>query len=367
MTKGSRLTYFQSVRSLAAVVTFSLLATMLTACGSEERQLSEKAAAIVAGDCVNGGDKTVTIYSGRTEYLISPILEAFACESGIDVRVRWGNSTDLAVLIGEEGEATEADIFLSRSPGPVGFLEGLGLLGTIDDEVLRLVGPQNRASSGSWIGFSGRKRVLVRNLDMVADDELPTSVFELTDQRYRGRVALPATNGSFEDWFTVFRDQHGDDVATKWLQDMVNNDAKYYPNNRAIVEAAGRGEIDMGLVNHYYQYQEAEAQGDKHRATNHDFGPDDIGSLLIITAATILKTAQDSGAANELIAYLLTPQAQSYFTNKTFEYPLGAGVTANPKLPRLTALEIGTVDFDSLGGGFQETERIVRESGILAG
>ena len=136
MTKGFRHTYFQLVRSLAAVVAVSLLATVLTACGSTERQLSEKAAAIVAGDCIDSGEKTVTIYSGRTEYLISPILEAFACESGIDVRVRWGNSTDLAVLIGEEGEATEADIFLSRSPGPVGFLEGLGLLGTIDKEVL---------------------------------------------------------------------------------------------------------------------------------------------------------------------------------------------------------------------------------------
>ena len=201
----------------------------------------------------------------------------------------------------------------------------------------------------------------------MSDAELPASVFDLTEERYRGRVALPATNGSFEDWLTVFRDQHGDEVATQWLHDMVANDAKYYPNNRAIVEAAGRGEVDMGLVNHYYQYQEAAAAGDEHRAENHDFNPDDIGSLLIITAATVLDTAKDHDASNDLIAYLLSPQAQSYFTNKTFEYPLGAGIASNPILPPLTALEIGSVDFDTLGGGFEETERIVRESGILAG
>ncbi|MBH99926.1 MAG: hypothetical protein CL467_04895 [Acidimicrobiaceae bacterium] len=363
-------------RFVATILTLTLGASLLAACGSDGgNPLSEKAAAIVSSgsntdgkvDCADGRGKMVTIYSGRTEYLIGPILDAFACESGIDIRVRWGNSTDLAVLIGEEGKATEADVFLSRSPGPVGFLEGLGLLGTIDGAVLDLVEPQNRASSGAWIGFSGRKRVLVRNLDMVTDADLPTSVFDLTDERYRGRVALPATNGSFEDWFTVFRDQHGDEVATQWLHDMVDNDAEYYPNNRAIVEAAGRGEIDMGLVNHYYQYQEAAAAGDKHRAENHDFGHTDIGSLLIITAATVLETAEDYDAANELIAYLLSPQAQSYFTNKTFEYPLSAGVAPNPILPALTALEIGSVDFDTLGGGFEETERIIRESGILAG
>ena len=355
----------------ATVLAAGLAVAILAACGGGGTDLSEKAAAIVAdgsgsGGCADDRNTTVTIYSGRTEYLIGPILEAFACESGIDVRVRWGNSTDLAVLIGEEGAATEADVFLSRSPGPVGFLEGLGLLGTIDDDVLDLVEPQNRAASGAWIGFSGRKRVLVRNLDAVSDADLPASVFDLTDERYRGRVALPATNGSFEDWFTVFRDQHGDEVATTWLHDMVANDAEYYPNNRAIVEAAGRREIDMGLVNHYYQHQEAAAAGDAHRAENHDFGPDDIGSLLIITAATVLDTAEDPEASNELIAYLLTPQAQSYFTNKTFEYPLGAGVAPNPALPPLTALEIGSVDFDTLGGGFEETERIIRESGILS-
>ena len=120
----------------------------------------------------------------------------------------------------------------------------------------------------------------------------------------------------------------------------------------------------MGLVNHYYNYQEVAAAGDEHRARNHDLDDDDIGSLLIITAATVLDSAKNSGAANELLAYLLTEPVQSYFTNRTFEYPLAAGVQPNAALPKLSALEIGSVDFDALGGGFEETAKIIEASGI---
>ena len=342
------------------------LALISGACSNNEpRYLDGTAAEIYGGECTSSNGREVTVYSGRTENLIGPTLEAFACETGTDVSVRWGSSTELALLMAEEGDRTAADVFLSRSPGPVGFLESEGRLGAIDDDVLALVGEESRSKSDTWIGFSGRKRVLVHNIDSVPPDELPESVFDLTGERYRGRVAIPATNGSFVDWFTVFRDLYGSDVASQWLSDMVANDARYYPNNRSIVEAAGRGEIDMGLVNHYYQYQEAAAAGDRHRAANHDLADDDIGSLLIITAATITAGSDNRQAANELIAYLLTAPVQRYFSQRTFEYPLAAGVQPAEILPPLKALEIGSVDFDALGGGFAETIAIIEASGIL--
>ena len=348
------------------VVSALALTLVAVACsGDETRSLEGTAAQVYAGDCAASSGSTVTVYSGRSENLIGPILEAFACETGTDVAVRWGSSTDLALLLAEEGDRTAADVFLSRSPGPVGFLESRGLLGTIEADVLALSAAENRSTSGTWVGFSGRKRVLVHNLDEVLPGDLPRSVFDLTGERYRDRVAIPATNGSFLDWFTVFRDLHGTDVATRWLDDMVANGARYYPNNRSIVEAAGRGEIDMGLVNHYYQYQEAAAAGDGHRAANHGFDDDDIGSLLIITAATVTAGSENPQAANELIAYLLSEPVQRYLTTETLEYPLAAGVVPAEVLPPLKALEIGTVDFDALGGGFEESIAIVEASGIL--
>lgn len=343
------------------------LALVAAACGggTTDRTLDGTAAQIYDGQCASSADRSVTIYSGRTENLIEPVLEAFACETGIEVDVRWGASTDLALLLAEEGERSRADVFLSRSPGPVGFLESEGLLGSVDAGVLELVDEQNRSDTGSWVGFSGRKRVLVYNVDDVSTDDLPESVFDLTDEQYRGQVAIPATNGSFVDWFTVFRDQAGTDVASQWLDEMVANDARFYPNNRAIVEAADRGEIQLGLVNHYYNFQESTAVGDEHRAENHDLADGDIGSLLIITAASVLDTSENQSEANELISYLLSAPVQRYFSEETFEYPLAAGVEPAEILPPLTALEIGSVDFDALGGGFEETTAIIEASGIL--
>ncbi len=353
-------------RRLSLLVLTLAMSMVAAACGGgTDRVLEGTSAEIFGGTCASSDGGTVTIYSGRTENLIEPVLDAFACETGIEVAVRWGSSTDLALLVAEEGDRSIADVFLSRSPGPVGFLESEGLLGTIDASVLDLVSEDNRSADGSWVGFSGRKRVLVYNTDIVEDAALPTSIFDLTDERYRGQVALPATNGSFVDWFTVFRDQAGTDVATKWLEDMVTNDAKFYANNRAIVEAAGRGEIEMGLVNHYYNYQEQIAQGDSHRAENHNLADDDIGSLLIITAATILDSSENTTEANRLLEYLLSAPVQRYFSEETFEYPLAANIEPAAVLPPLTALEIGSVDFDGLGGGFEETTAIIEASGIL--
>jgi len=348
------------------ILAMTAMAVIIAACGSGgERTLDGPASDIFSGPCAESAGEEVTIYSGRTKNLIEPVLDAFACESGVDVQVRWGDSADLALILAEEGDKTEADVFLSRSPGPIGFLESRELLGSIDDATLGLVEEQNRSSSGSWVGFSGRKRVMVYNSDMVGDDELPESIFDLTGEAYRDRVAIPATNGSFVDWFTVFRDQHGNDVAEQWLADMVANGAQSYSNNRAIVEAAGRGEIDMGLVNHYYNYQESIASGDDHRGVNHNFDDGDIGSLLLITAAAVPAATDQTESANQLIEYLLSAPVQTYFTTETFEYPLASGVDAASVLPELDALEIGTVDFDRLGGGFEQSTSMIERTGIL--
>jgi len=354
---------FQKHVAFAAILVLSLV---VSACGSSTTPstLEGAAAGIYSGDCTTDTGTEITIYSGRTENLIEPVLDAFTCETGIPVAVRWGSSTELALLLDEEGDRTPADVYLSRSPGPVGFLEAGGLLQPLRSDVLDLVADDKRSANGTWVGFSGRQRVAVYNVDAIAADELPNSIFDLTDEAWRGRVAIPATNGSFLDWFTVFRDQYGTDVATQWLDDMVANDATYYPNNRSIVEAAGRGEIDLGLVNHYYNYQEAAALGADHRAENHDMGGEDIGGVLIITAATITSASQDVDEATELVQYLLSEPVQRYFTDETFEYPLAAGVEPASVLDPLSGPEIGSIDFDALGGGFEESTRIVDASGI---
>lgn len=349
---------------MTSVVILVLAGTLACGNGAGPRELEGVSASIYDGECVSPSEQVVTLYSGRSENLIEPILEAFECQTGTQVAARWGSSTQLALLLEEERDRSPADVFLSRSPGPVGFLEATGVLAQIDEEVLGLVDPQNRAAGRTWVGVTGRKRVVVYNVDALKESELPGSIFDLTDSKWSARVAIPGTNGSFLDWFTVFRDRHGTDVATRWLDEMVANDARYYPNNRSIVEAVGRGEIDIGLVNHYYNHQEQAAMGDSHRARNHDLSDTDIGSLLMITAATIPSASQNRDLAHELLKYLLSEPVQRYVTNDTFEYPLAAGVAPAEILPALSSGGVASVDFDALGGGFEETTRIVEASGI---
>lgn len=331
----------------------------------ETRKLDGVAADIFGGECAAANGKSLVVYSGRSEDLVQPVFDAFNCATGTEVEVRYGKSNELALLLSEEGSSTKADVYLSRSPGPVGFLESQNLLTTLDNSVLELLDEDYRSDDDTWVGFSGRQRVGIYNTDNVKADELPDSIFDLTDEKWRGRVAIPATNGSFVDWFTVFREQEGDDVAAKWLNDMAANDARYYKNNGSIVEAVGRGEIDFGLVNHYYNYKTKAAEGDAHRAENHSFAGDDFGSALMITAATVTEASQNKADGNELIKYLLKPEAQNYFTTSTFEYPLAKGVGANPALPPLEGIEFGSIDFDDLGGGLEGTSAIVEASGIV--
>ena len=362
---------------LRRFIRFAALATTValtaSACGSgtsasnaTENTLVGAAGDIFSGECAASTDTEITIYSGRDQELVGPVLDAFECSSGISVVTNFGDPTDLALTLVEEGDRTPADVFLSKSPGSVGFLQNEGFLQSLDDDLLGLVSDENTAANGTWVGITGRQRVLVYNTELVSEGDLPDSVFDLTDERFRGQVAIPATNGSFQDWFTVFRSQEGDDVAAQWLADMVANDAIVTESNRPTVDAVGRGEYQFGLVNHYYNFQQAEALGDDHQALNHNFAADDIGSLVIVTAAGITSSSDNVDEAQQLVEFMLSEPAQTYFTTDSLEFPLGSGVAPAEVLPSLD--DSGSdfdVAFDDLGNGLEETIAIIEDSGIF--
>jgi len=312
-----------------------------------------------------GGTDSLTVYSGRSEKLVGPIFKAFTVKTGIALDVRYGSSNDLALLLAEEGDKSPADVFLSRSPGPAGYLDDLGMLSELDDDVLDRVSATDRSPDGTWVGFAGRGRVLVYNVDEVATADLPDSVFDLTGPEYSGRVAVPGSNSSFQDWFTLFRLRNGDDVAIGWLNAMVANDSRFYPKNGAIVEAVGRNEIQFGLVNHYYNFQKVAANGDAQRSANHGFAPGDDGGLMIIATATVIDSSDEKDAANRLLAHLLSDEQQRYLTNKVYEYPLAIGVAPSDVLPPVPGDRVGAVDIDDVAAEFTRTIEIIEASGIL--
>ncbi|MGI9017039.1 MAG: iron ABC transporter substrate-binding protein [Euzebya sp.] len=317
-----------------------------------------------ASGCTSAGARNaVTIYSGRTQNLVGPLLDRFTQETGIDVDVRYGDSAELALLIQQEGERTPADVFYSQSPGATGFLAGQNRLATLDSDILDLVDPRFRNGDGLWVGVSGRQRVLVFNQDLIAKDDLPQSVFDVNDPRYAGQVAVAPSNGSFQDFITAMIVTEGEQTARDFLDGLVQADAPTYANNNAIVEAVGRGEVPMGLTNHYYNYRFLAEDPDL-PSRNHLFGGDDIGALLIASPISILQVTDQPDAARQLVQFLLNTESQTYFAEETFEYPLADGVSPAEGIPPLDTLEVPPFDIDELGGGLDTTLEMIRDSGL---
>ncbi len=325
--------------------------------------------ALIAASC--GGDSgtdssdggTITIYSGRNEDLMASVLEDFTAETGIEVNVNYGESDVLAALIAEEGDSSPADLFLSQSPGAVGFLDQAGLLDQLDAEINELVPSTVRDDDGRWIGISGRQRVLVYHPDRVSADELPTSVLEMTDPAWKDRLGVAPANGSFQDFVTAMRFQLGDDETSAWLEGLVANGAVSYAKNSAIVEAVARGEVDAGLVNHYYNFRALNEDPD-HPALNHQFATDDLGSVLIVTAAAKLASSDNDEAVDQLLTFLLSESAQRYFADETFEYPLVEGIEPAEQIPAASFADVGSLDLEELEGGLAATRDLINAAGF---
>jgi iron(III) transport system substrate-binding protein len=320
------------------------------------------AVALVGVAGCSSDEDVLTIYSGRQLDLIGPILERFAEERGVDIEVREGTTAELALLVEEEGDRSPADVFISQSPGAVAYLDGAGRLQELPGEVLDAVPADDRAPDGEWVGLTGRVRTLVYNPELIDEADLPASVLDLVDPRYDGQLAVAPGNASFQDFVTGLRGELGDEQAGAFLEGLAGNDALTFPNNVAILDAVNRGEIAMGLINHYYWFEHAVDEPDQ-PAQLHFFGEGDLGSMLLVTAASVLDTADDPELANELVAFLLGEEAQRYFAEETLEYPLAAGVEPVEGLFPLDEIVSARIDFDTLGS-LDETISLIRASGL---
>ena len=321
-------------------------------------------AALLAAGCGGDGERELTVYSGRSPDLIGPLLERFTEETGINVNVRYGGTAQLATLLIEEGDRSPADVYIAQDAGALGAVQAAGLFADLDDEVLELVPPAYRSREGQWVGLSGRARVLVYNTDTIDPTELPTSILELTDPKWRGRVAWAPANGSFQAWVTALRVGEGEEAARAWLEGMKANDAVEFPNNTSIVAAVGRGEIELGLVNHYYLLRFLAEQGEGFPARNYHTGPGDIGTLVNVAGAGVLRTSERGDEAREFLEFMLGEEAQRYYAETNSEYPLIAGVPSAPHLTPIAELQPPDIDLSDLAD-LEGTLRLLRAAGVL--
>ncbi len=310
-------------------------------------------------------DRTLTVYSGRSRTLVHPLLLAFGESTGVDIRVKYAGSASTAATIFEEGDNTPADVVFLQDPGSLGSLAAAGILADLPPATLDRVDPRLRDPNGRWIGTSGRARTVIYNTDTInPETDLPDSILDFTGDEWRGRVGWAPRNGSFQSFVTAMRLQLGDARAREWLEGIRDNDARAYPNNVSIVQAAANGEVDVGFVNHYYLERFLAEHGPGFKARNYYIGNGDPGALVLVAGAGILKASENRDTAEEFINFLLSEPAQQYFTSDVKEYPVAAGVEPEGDLPPIESLNPPDVDLGSLSD-LQGTLDLLREANVL--
>jgi iron(III) transport system substrate-binding protein len=320
---------------------------------------------VLLSACGDGGSDPLVIYSGRGESLVDPIIEQYKDSTGSDVEVRFGDTAQLAVALSEEGEQTTADIFWAQDAGALGAVHRDGMLATLPDSLLRLVPSHFRNDEGTWVATSGRARTLAYSPLRTDTADLPRSIFDLTDPSYNGRIGWAPTNGSFQAHVTALRSIVGEDSTRAWLEAMKNNGTKSYRNNTAIVQAIADGEIDLGLPNHYYLYR-FKSEDPDFPVEQTFFAEGDAGNLINVAGAGILSNTDQQEEAVRLLQFLLSRDAQQYFSRETYEYPVIDGVAVDVQLPALNRLDdvAPTVDLDSLDD-LEATLELLREVELL--
>ena len=305
---------------------------------------------------------TITIYSGRSETLISPLIDRFTKATGVEASVKYAKTPQLAATLLEEGRNSPADVFFAQDPGGLAAVDHL--LVPLPSTILDRVPAWAISATGRWVGLSGRARTVVYNTDNLESAELPDDISGFIDPQWKGRIGWAPTNASFQTMITAMRSVWGEAKTRQWLEGIQANDPKVYPKNTPIVAAVGAGEIDAGFVNHYYLHRFLAEEGDGFPARNYHPRAGGPGATIMVAGAGILEQSTNQDAAERFLEFLLSPEAQEYFARKTFEYPLSQDVEQSPGLAPLTDLNHPGLTAAQLSD-IKGTQDILRQTGLL--
>ncbi|WP_412093882.1 iron ABC transporter substrate-binding protein [Mycolicibacterium goodii] len=341
------------MRSVAKTATVAVAATAATltlvACGS-------------GSDQADSADKIV-VYSGRSENLVAPLIEKFTDDTGIEVETRYAGSGELAAQLITEGDKSPADVFLSQDAGALGAVSQAGLFAPINDEAFAAVPANFSAADKTWLGVSGRARVLVYNPDLAPTP--PDTIDGLLAPEWKGKIGFAPSNASWQSFVTGLRVIRGDDGARQWLEAFKAQDPKPYENNVAVRDAVDSGQLPLGVVNHYYLYELIDAKGEQAvKARNKFMAPGDPGGLINVAGVGVLESAPNPEGAQQFASYLISTSAQEYFAGETKEYPLIEGVEPAAEMPPLSELQPPAVDLSQLSD-LEATQELLVETGLL--
>lgn len=310
-----------------------------------------------------GVSGALTVYSGRSEKLVSGVFSDFTAATGVEVEARYGDSGELAGQIITEGSASPADVFFSQDAGALGALESADLLAPLPDNVLERVPEGFRSASGRWLGTSGRVRVFVYNPTLVASP--PNTIDALLAPEWKNRIGFAPTNASWQSFVTALRVLRGEAGARTWLEGFAANNPVPFEKNAAVRDAVNSGQIALGLVNHYYLYELIAAEGaDAVVAKNQFLAAGDPGGLVNVAGVGVLASSDRSAAAECFASYLVSDAGQRYFVDKTFEYPLVAGIQQAAGLPAFAELQPPSLNLSDLRS-LAQTQELLADVGLL--
>ena len=259
-------------RPLGRLATVSILIVVLVgivaACGAPSSGLSGP----------------LTVYSGRSESLVGPLIQRFRDRTKLDVQVNYAGTTDLAATILEEGDASPADVFFAQDAGALGAVAEAGHLVELPAKTIAKVDSRFVSEAGRWVGVSGRARVVIYDTRTLEPHALPNTIDAFTAPEWKGRIGWAPTNASLQSFVTAYRVMKGDDAAKEWLEGIVANEPKVYEGNDAVLAAVAAGEVEVGFVNHYYLMRALAEQGESFPVRNHFLPGGDPGALVNVAA-----------------------------------------------------------------------------------
>lgn len=344
------LTQYRQVKR-AALALAAVLA--LTGCGVASAQSGS-----------SDSESTLVVYVGRNEDHVRPLVEAFEAETGVSVEARYGSTGELATTILQEGDASPADVFFAQDPVYIGALVDGGMLASLPADILDRVPEGISGANDEWVGVTARRRVMAYNPTFLSESELPRSINELTDPDWSGRVGLAPTHSSFVSFVASMIATEGEETTRTWLEGVAANDPVLFSGNHEIVEAIAAGDLDLGLVNHYYALQMAAERGSID-AANSSFEAGDPGDVLMPTTIGMLESSTHRKAALDFIRFLLRDTSQQHFLDNVKEYPLVAGVGTPDGENPLDAELIRGMHLDEVGNNLTVATTLIAQAGLI--
>lgn len=323
--------------------------------------------AVVAGAtaCSSSGDSDeLLIYNAQHESLTKEWIDAFTSETGIKVTYRQGGDTEFGNQIVAEGEASPADVFLTENSPAMAAVERAGLFADLDAATLDQVPPQYRPPTGKWTGVAARSTVFVYNTSRLQPDQLPKSLLDLQQPQWKGRWGAPPPKADFQAIVSALLQLEGEPATAQWLAAMKAN-AKLYSDNIATLKAVNAGEVDGGVIYHYYWYRDqAKTKEMSGNTALHYFKNQDPGAFVSLSGAGVLASSDKKDQAQQFLTFITSRAGQEVLEKGTsFEYPVASGVPANPALPPLDTLQAPAVDPSNLNA--QQVTELMTKAGLL--